>query len=264
MSKLCPLFSGSSGNSFYVESGKDAILIDIGRSAKQVENAIKINNLNIEKLKAIFITHEHIDHVRGLRVFATKYNLPVFASQGTIEALKNKGYFNDKFEYSILPDCGIHIGNLKIDSFRTSHDCIESLGFIIKTKDETSVAIASDLGFISTDIRDNLKQNDVVVIESNHEVSMLKMGPYPYELKKRILSPIGHLSNDDCSKELPSLVNSGVKHILLTHLSEDNNTESLAYQSAINALNTNGLKEQVDFTLNICPKINENKIKVFF
>lgn len=264
MSKLCPLFSGSSGNSFYVESGKDAILIDIGRSTKQVENAIKINNLSLEKLKAIFITHEHTDHVKGLKVFATKYNLPVFASNGTINALKAKGLLNGKFEYGVIPTNGIYIGNLKIDAFKTSHDCNEGLGFIIKTKDETSVAIASDLGFVSTDVRDNLKKNDVVVIESNHEVNMLKIGPYPYELKKRILSPIGHLSNDDCSRELPNLVNSGVKHILLTHLSEDNNTKQIAYQSAINALNTNGLKEQVDFTLNICPKTNENEVKVFF
>lgn len=264
LSKICPLFSGSSGNSIYIESGKEAILIDVGKSAKQIENAINVNNLSLEKIKAIFVTHEHIDHVRGLRVFASKYNIPVFSSHGTIEALKNSNHINGKFEYSVIKNSGVKIACMDIFPFRTSHDCNEGLGFVVKTDDETSVAIASDLGFISSEVRQAINSCDVLVIESNHEVNMLKVGPYPYALKKRILSPIGHLSNDDCAKELPYFVKNGTKHILLTHLSRDNNNEDIAYNSALSALQNSGMKENIDFTLNICPRINENKVKIFF
>ncbi len=264
MSKICPLFSGSSGNSICIESGKDAILIDIGRTAKQIENALATNEITIEKIKAIFITHEHTDHIKGMRVFAGRYNIPVFASKGTIDALKRMGELNDKFEYSIVAENGINIGSMNIKPFSTSHDCNESVGYVVTTDDDTSVAIASDLGFISSEVRSSLVSHDVVVLESNHEINMLKMGPYPYQLKKRIMSPIGHLSNDDCAKELPNLVQSGVKHILLTHLSEDNNSEDLAYQSALSVLENNGMKNEIDFTLNICPKVNENQLKIFF
>ncbi len=264
MSKICPLFSGSSGNSTYIESGKTAILVDIGRSAKQIENAIKANELELSKIKAIFITHEHIDHVKGLRVFASRYNIPVFSSKGTIDALKAAGHTSKEFEYSVISTSGISIESMEIIPFRTSHDCCESLGFVIKTVDDTKVALASDLGFVSSDVRRAINFCDVVVLESNHEVSMLRAGSYPYALKKRILSSIGHLSNDDCAKELPYLVKNGTRHILLSHLSEDNNDENIAYRSALYSLQKNGFEENIDFTLNICPKVNENKLKIFF
>ena len=257
MARLCPLFSGSSGNSIYIGSGGTGILIDVGRSAKQLEKAIKQCEIDLFSIKAIFVTHEHSDHIRGLRVFASRYGIDVYSSKGTLEALESKGgILCDKFCAKIIPKEGIYINDIFIKSFSTSHDSKESVGYIINTGDERKITIATDIGYISDEVRDAINGCDLLFIESNHDVNMLKSGPYPYYLKRRILSDKGHLSNEACSKELPKFAKNGTTRFILAHLSGENNIPELAYQTALNSFMTAGLIEGIDFELSVAPKEN--------
>ncbi len=257
MARLCPLFSGSSGNSIYIGSGGTGILIDVGRSAKQLEKAIKQCEIDLFSIKAIFVTHEHSDHIRGLRVFASRYGIDVYSSKGTLEALESKGgILCDKFCAKIIPKEGIYINDIFIKSFSTSHDSKESVGYIINTGDERKITIATDIGYISDEVRDAINGCDLLFIESNHDVNMLKSGTYPYYLKRRILSDKGHLSNEACSKELPKFAKNGTTRFILAHLSGENNIPELAYQTALNSFMTAGLIEGIDFELSVAPKEN--------
>lgn len=257
LARLCPLFSGSSGNSIYIGSGGTGILIDVGRSAKQLEKAIKQCEIDLFSIKAIFVTHEHSDHIRGLRVFASRYGIDVYSSKGTLEALESKGgILCDKFCAKIIPKEGIYINDIFIKSFSTSHDSKESVGYIINTGDERKITIATDIGYISDEVRDAINGCDLLFIESNHDVNMLKSGPYPYYLKRRILSDKGHLSNEACSKELPKFAKNGTTRFILAHLSGENNIPELAYQTALNSFMTAGLIEGIDFELSVAPKEN--------
>lgn len=257
MARLCPLFSGSSGNSIYIGSGETGILIDVGRSAKQLEKAIKRCEIDLNIIKAIFITHEHADHIKGLRVFASRYGIDVYLSKGTLEAMKLKGnILCDKFCSKVIAKEGMYINDIFIKPFSTSHDSKESLGYIVNTSDGRKITIATDIGYISDEVREAINGCDLLFIESNHDVNMLKNGPYPYYLKRRILSDKGHLSNEACSKELPKFAKNGTTRFILAHLSGENNFPELAYQTALNSFMTEGLIEGIDFELSVAPKEN--------
>lgn len=257
MAKVCPLFSGSSGNSYYIGTGDSGILLDVGRSAKQIKEMLNHCGIEISKIQAIFLTHEHTDHVKGLRVFASKYQIPVYSSAGTLSALEKTGDLA-KVTYDVIPREGMACGDLFIQSFPTSHDSAESIGFRIQTPDERTITLATDLGVITSDVKCALHQSDFVILESNHDIGMLQNGIYPYHLKKRILSDHGHLSNLSCADILPELVSNGTTRILLSHLSNENNTPELALQTALCALQVNEMREGFDYKLYVAPK--ENKI----
>lgn len=263
MARLCPLFSGSSGNSYYIGNENEGILVDAGRSAKQIENALKNNGLDIASVKAIFVTHEHIDHVKGVRVLASRHNIKVYATQGTLSALDDMGELNDKYAYEVISADGNEVSGMRIKSFATSHDCRESCGYVINTADNRSIAVATDLGYISDEVRNAVSGCDTVVIESNHDISMLQNGPYPYLLKRRVLSDSGHLSNDSCSAELAKFVENGTTRIVLAHLSEQNNFPDLAYVTSQSALTQAGMVEKKDFILTVAPKENTNGSMIF-
>lgn len=256
MARLCPLFSGSSGNSYYIGNEEKGILVDAGRSAKQIENALKNNGLDIASVKAIFVTHEHTDHVKGLRVLASRHNIKVYATEGTLSALEDNGELNGKYPYEVISPDGNEAAGMVIKSFPTSHDCRESCGYVIHTSDGRSAAIATDLGYVSDDVRQAVFGCDTIVIESNHDVNMLQNGPYPYLLKRRVLSNAGHLSNDSCAKELSNFVKNGTTRILLAHLSAQNNIPQLAYITSQSALAEAGMVENKDFLLMLAPKEN--------
>ncbi len=187
MARFCPLFSGSSGNSYYIGSAREGILIDVGRSAKQIADMLNACKIEISAIRAIFITHEHSDHVSGLRVFASRHHVPVYASAGTLNALKAAGCLNEKIESGIIGSNGMECAGMKITPFPIPHDSAECVGYRIETPDDRKIALSTDLGYLSEEVRNRLTGSDMVVLESNHDIGMLQNGPYPYPLKRRIL-----------------------------------------------------------------------------
>lgn len=257
MTKVCPLFSGSKGNSYFIGSGSTGILLDAGRSAKQLTAMLQHCEIDVRGIQGIFITHEHSDHVKGLRVFASRYHIPVYSSLGTIQALEKSGDLRGDFTTEVIDLRGMACGNLFMKPFRTSHDSAESIGFQIHTPDGHMIVLATDLGCLSDDICTEMQGSDLVIVEANHDVGMLQNGSYPYALKKRILSETGHLSNTSCAEILPSLVEHGTTHIVLAHLSDENNTPDLAAQTALCSLALAGCRDGVDFQLEVAPKENQ-------
>lgn len=255
MAKLYPLFSGSSGNSIYIEHHGEAILIDAGRSAKQIENSLLTGNFSIKAIKAIFVTHEHSDHISGLRVFASRYNIKVYSSHGTINSMQNKGLLG-KVRYDTMFDAGVQFDFMMVKHFFTSHDCEQSVGYTINLHNNIKICICTDLGYISESVESSVLGSNIVYIESNHDVNMLKTGKYPYFLKKRILSDVGHLSNEICANFLPKLVENGANKFILSHLSIENNKPEIAYQTALNALSQSNMMLNYDYTLDIAPRTN--------
>ena len=256
MAKLCPLFSGSSGNSYYIEASGSGILVDAGRSAKQIENAMRANELDIKRVQAIFVTHEHSDHIKGVRVLASRYHIPVYSSRGTLEGMEEAGALSEKFSADVIGWEGMEVANMRVVPFRTPHASRESIGFCIHTSDGRKIAIATDLGYFSQTVFEAVSGCDIAVIESNHDVRMLQNGFYPYYLKRRILSKQGHLSNEACAGELPAFAQSGTTRFVLAHLSQENNIPELAYQTALCSLQACGMKQGLDFELMVAPREN--------
>lgn len=262
MPRLYPLFSGSSGNCYYLGTNESGILIDAGRSAKQIKTALDERELDVKNIKAIFITHEHIDHTKGLRVLASKYNIKVYASKGTIAQMKERDLINDKVDISPISIKGIETDDMKIIPFRISHDCAEGYGYVAETSDGRKTAFATDTGIINDEIENAICGCDTVVIESNHDIHMLENGYYPYDLKKRILSEYGHLSNDSCAKTAVNLVRSGTTRFVLAHLSKENNIPLLAEQTSICAFEENKMKRNIDYILTVAAE-KDNKYMIY-
>lgn len=262
MAKLIPLFSSSKGNSYYIGSKGESILVDAGRNCKQLELALYSNEIDMRTIKAIFVTHEHIDHCSALRVFAKRYDLPIYASKGTLDALikSNKVDLHTKL-YEINDE--IALGDMLIKRVDTSHDAAESCGYHITLSDNRKCAVVTDTGFVTQSALSALKDSSISVIESNHDIEMLKNGPYPYVLKQRVLSMTGHLSNADCAKVLPQLVDSGVTRILLSHLSQENNTRTLALDTSIRSLSAHNMKKDIDYIIDTAPVQYNGKSIIF-
>lgn len=260
MSRFCTLYSGSTGNCTYIGASSGGILIDAGVSAKRIEKALLERQIDLSTIKAIFVTHEHCDHIKGLRVFAKRTRIPVFASEKTAEALIQKGEIDQNIELKILSD-SVLVAGMEVSRFDTCHDCEGSSGFIVKTSDGRKMTVCTDLGYVSDTVRQSLLGCDLVLLESNHDVMMLQNGPYPYIIKQRILSDSGHLSNVACAAELCGLVESGTTRIVLGHLSRENNHPELARTTARASLIDGGFKEDLDYILYVA-KPRGNKMLV--
>ena len=254
MARFCTLCSSSSGNSTYIDHSGGGILVDAGTNAKQLTIALEKAAVLPESIRAIFITHEHIDHIGALRVFASRYSIPVYASAGTLNALEKSGHLKGNFEAFVIPENGVEAGGMEIVSFRTSHDSAESCGYTITLPDERKISVMTDTGVVTRDAVDKVTGSDLILLESNHDINMLKTGPYPYPLKERILSDKGHLSNTDCAKAACHFVNTGTTRLVLGHLSRDNNTTSTAYNCTSEALGEMGAVEGLDYILQVAPE----------
>ena len=228
--KVSVLSSGSKGNTTYIETDNTKILIDIGNTSKYVKEKLEDFGVEPADLDAILITHTHVDHVKGLKVFEKKYNVPVYITDVMYKALD----FLDSYE--LISD-EFDIKDIHITAIKTSHDTEDSRGYIISNNDKSIVYI-TDTGYINKKYFDLLSNKDLYIMESNHDVEMLSNGNYPFKLRQRILSDKGHLSNYGSSKYLSSFIGDNTKYILLAHLSEENNTEELAYETLISRLNT--------------------------
>lgn len=258
MAKVCQLFSGSRGNSIYIACKDAKFLVDVGVSAKREEIALKNIGVSPDEINAIFVTHEHSDHISGIRVFASRYNIPVFAHPDVLQYMRLHNKINDKV-------CADSIVNpteamdTKITPFINSHDSVACYGYRFDLSDGRSIGICTDTGYITDDARKKLCGCDLVFIESNHEITMLQNGPYTYDLKKRILSAKGHLSNRSCGEYACELVKNGTTRLVLSHISEENNTPDIAYQTTLCELLDAGYKENCDFRLKVSGVENKER-----
>lgn len=262
VAKFVTLFSSSSGNSYYIGSSGQGVLIDAGRSCKQIELAMQSNNLDLRSVRAVFITHEHTDHCQGLKVLASRYGFTVYASEGTLNALERTDKLSSRFTADVIEN-RISIGDMLIERHDTPHDSIESCAYSVTTPDGSRATVATDMGIMLPSVREAIRKSSLAVIESNHDIDMLRCGPYPYALKQRILSDRGHLSNKACAEELPELVKSGVSRIVLGHLSKENNTPMLAYNTSLESLTKAGMAINLDFTLEVAPESTNGKAIIF-
>lgn len=252
MAKAVSLFSGSKGNSYYIGTSSEGVLIDAGRNCKQILLALEANELDIKKIGGIFITHEHTDHCSALKVLTKKYDIKVYGSAGTLNAMIRTDKINPDARVEVIEN-EIEIGNMLVKRINTSHDAAESCCYKVTTSDGKSALIATDMGIMLPKIREAAHSSDFVVLESNHDIEMLKNGIYPFILKRRILSDRGHLSNVACANELVELVKNGTLRLMLGHLSEENNTPAIALRTSVEALENAGMKYKSDFTLDIAP-----------
>lgn len=261
MAKFCPLFSGSTGNSTYIGSGSDGILIDAGVNCKNLEQSLWRIGVNTENIKNIFITHEHTDHVSGLRVYTKKHPCRVFMTEGTKTALEKTDAL-DNAEEVIVIGKGVEIGNMRVSAFHTSHDTIEPCGYTVEIANGRKMAVVTDLGLVTTEVLSNILGADLILLESNHDVNMLQCGNYPYMLQRRILGVKGHLSNDACAETAQKLIRNGATRLILGHLSKENNIPALAYQTTESALSEMGAKEGVDYLIRVAKPMWDEKAMI--
>ena len=257
--RFCPLFSGSSGNSIFVSEGKSNILIDAGMPGKSIDTELNAIGMQPKDIDAIFVTHEHIDHIKGVGVFSRKYDIPIYAPRLTWEAMESKiGKIKDH-NIKIVDGNFSQINDITIENFSISHDAVCPRGYKVHGKTK-KCCIATDLGYFSEEVRAALNDSDIVLLESNHDIEMVKFGPYPYPLKQRILSTKGHLSNDDCGKAIVDILKNGFKTIYLGHLSKTNNYPELAYETVKSVLIENGIDIQKDVELRMCNRDKHSKV----
>ncbi len=241
MLNFCSLYSGSSGNSMFVESENTKLLVDVGMSCKKIEEALQSIDKNLTTIDAILITHEHSDHIKGLSTISKKYNIPVYTTKKTFDAMptqleeilnKNCHFFNvnDSFD----------IKDIKIKPFSIPHDAADPCGFNICNKTH-KISIATDIGHMTKDIVNNLEGSELILLESNYDVEVLKCCKYPFNLKARIAGSNGHLSNTIAGKTISYLLkNSNLHTAILGHLSKESNFPELAYQTTVDELISTG------------------------
>ena len=253
MARFITLCSSSSGNASFVGTGSYGVLIDAGVSAKRIKTAMTDAGLDPAFIKAIFITHEHDDHVKGLNVLAAQLKVPVYATRGTMAGLHDMGILDGRFQTELLHDGNdVKIGDMRITYFPTSHDSRQSCGYKIELPDRT-VGVCTDTGFVTPESMQALEGCDLVLLESNYDYDMLMNGFYPPYLKARVRSDVGHLSNDDCADAACALLQKGVRRFILGHLSQHNNTPQLAVSCTRSALRRMGAAENKDFLLSAAP-----------
>ncbi|HPF86974.1 MAG TPA: MBL fold metallo-hydrolase [Candidatus Limiplasma sp.] len=253
--QFCTLFSGSSGNCAYLSTDRGGVLIDCGMSGKQTLDALRQARLDIASIQAILITHEHVDHVKGAGIISRKLNLPIYATEGTWDGMQQKlGEIPRQHRMVIRTDESFFLDGMEAFPFHIPHDANDPVGYRFFAG-KYSVAVATDMGHYSKFVHQAIEGADIVLLESNHDPEMLKNNPsYPARLKTRILGRKGHLSNDAGADAAVQLVHSGTKHILLGHLSPENNTPDMAYQVAAAALTDAGAVIGEDITLNVASR----------
>ena len=244
--RVCVLSSGSKGNTTYVETKEAKILLDCGNSCKYIIDKLTELNINPSDISAIFITHVHSDHIKGLQTLLKKINPIVYMTE------KMYPYLDFVTNYSFIDDNLIEFKDLKIDVIKTSHDVEDSVGYIVNNNN-SSVVYVTDTGYINKKYYELLSNKNIYIFESNHDIEMLNNGTYPFELRQRILSDKGHLSNYDSAKYLSKFIGPNTKKIILAHLSEENNTIELALKTLNERLN----KENIKFNNIIIAKQNK-------
>ncbi|MEB7773176.1 MBL fold metallo-hydrolase [Kurthia gibsonii] len=239
--KFSVLASGSTGNAVYVESGDQAFIVDAGLTGKKMEQLFAKIDRDIKKLSGILVTHEHSDHIKGVGVLARKYNVPVFANEKTWQAMTpsvGNIPLDQRFQFNM--ETVQAFGTLEIESFGVSHDAADPM-FYTFHENGRKLAVITDTGYVSDRMKGIIRGADAFVFESNHDVNMLQMGSYPWSTKRRILSDVGHVSNEDAAIAMSDVVFEKDTHIYLSHLSKDNNMKDLARLSVAQTLQSVGI-----------------------
>lgn len=251
MTKFCTLYSSSSGNCTLLSDGDTNVLIDAGVSSAKICKALDEVGIFPEEIDAILVTHEHIDHISGIKVFAKKYNTSVYANAKTMQkVMEYAPHISSGNAHIITGASPFAVRSLRIKAFPTPHDSAEAFGYVIMSEDK-KYGVATDTGSITKAMLSNLAGCEAVLIESNHDEEMLRNGPYPRSLQNRILSPNGHLSNSNCAWLATQLAIWGTKRIALGHLSEKNNTPEKAYECVSKMLESNNIKPGADVILKV-------------
>ena len=259
MLNFCSLYSGSSGNSLFVETKNTKLLIDAGVSCKKIENAL--NNISVDphSIDGILITHEHSDHVQGLGTLSKKFDLPVFVNKETLDAMpKQKDKISEKNIKSFTVSEKFEIGDLIINPFSIPHDAANPCGFNIYNGDK-KISIATDIGHMTNNILKNLEESLFVMLEANYDPEVLRCSSYPFILKSRIAGPTGHLPNEIAGKTISHLLKSGLKNAMLGHLSKESNFPELAYQTVLDELIANNYDEN-SLSLSVASRDNPSKL----
>lgn len=247
--QLSVLASGSTGNAIYVEAEGQSFLIDAGLSGKQMEGLFQQIDRKIANLSAIFVTHEHSDHIKGIGVLARKYQVPVYANEKTWKAMDpliGEVSLEQKFIFPM--ETVKSFGSVDVESFGVSHDAVEPMFYVFHHSGKKLVLI-TDTGYVSDRMKRIIENADAYVFESNHDVQMLRMGRYPWNIKRRILSDVGHVSNEDAALAMSEVIGDQTKRIYLAHLSLDNNMKELARMSVTQTLESTGLVVGESFQL---------------
>lgn len=232
---VCVLASGSKGNAIYLEAAGTAILIDAGLSGREIEKRLALRGLNPSSLSAIVISHEHTDHIKGAGIFSRRHKLPLYINEKTFEA--GKAMLGEPYHVEFI-DCGrpFRIGAMAIHPFSISHDAVDPSGFTVDCRG-TKIGVATDLGIANLVVREHLKQAHLLILESNHDPAMLfENDRYPWPLKQRVRGRKGHLANEEARDLLVDLIHDRLYHVVLAHLSEENNTHDKARDAAAQVL----------------------------
>ena len=229
--KICILASGSSGNSIYIESHETALIIDQGISHKELKNRMLSRGLDQKKIKGILVTHEHNDHICGVGITSRELGVPIYATSGSFGKM-DKILLGD--EQLIIIEGGVpfKIGPMEIQPFSISHDALDPVQFCIMSG-RKKIAIATDLGFVSTLVAQRIKDSDLIVIEANYDAEMLRKGSYSWELKQRINGKKGHLSNRNAADIIFNITRNGIPKVVLAHISEENNRSDIAEKAVM-------------------------------
>ncbi len=260
--QFCPLASGSSGNCIFVGTEQTKILIDAGLSGKRIENNLSSIRVLPSEIDAIFITHEHIDHVRGAGILSRRYDIPIYATGRTWEYMDNSsllGKVELKNKRYVYAEETCTINDISVLPFEIPHDASEPVGYSLKACNH-KISVATDIGHASDTIKENLADSTVILLESNHDVDMLMNGAYPQNLKRRILGKNGHLSNVSAADLLTSIMSEKIKHVFLGHLSEENNHPTLAFETVKNILENNKISIGSYLNLSMAERYTASKL----
>ena len=240
--RFCPVASGSSGNCVYVGAGDTHLLVDAGLSGKRIETAL--NQIKIPNLSGILVTHEHSDHASGVGIMSRRYNLPVYAAPNTWRFFLRHGTIGTvarEMQKTIIPGQPVTIGGIEVEAFDVPHDASQPVGYCLRAMGY-SAAVATDMGYVTDTVRALLRDVNVMLIESNHDMEMLENGRYPKDLKERVKGSRGHLSNVAAGALLAEIASSAFRHVFLGHLSEENNRPMIALDTVQNILESNDIQ----------------------
>lgn len=264
--RLCSIASGSSGNCIYVGSDHTHLMVDAGISGKRIEQGLNSLELSAKDMDGILITHEHVDHVKGLGVMARKYALPIYATKGTLDEIRRMGSLGvipDELYREIHPDEPFAVGDLTVKPMHISHDAADPVAYRVEGEGK-SAGIVTDLGKYDDYIVDKIQGLDVLLLEANHDIHMLEVGSYPYPLKRRIMGDRGHLSNELSGKLLCRVLHDRMKAVFLGHLSKENNYEELAYETVRLEINLGDTKYQADdFRIEVAKREQRSSVAEF-